>query len=197
MKLLDAVNVILPKLGERPVTALDEPNSSVDVILPVMEVHRQSLLSDGWWFQRQKIRINENQATRQYDLGKNVLAFYPENPSQAAFTPGMLVHPETQNPYDVVGPVDGWSVLDVEFDALPIQAQLYIMYTAGLQILEDSLDKQTMQAWYTGAVSAMDKLTTAEIRTTKPREMLAAQQARRIYGPHNVLEWTGANFRVV
>lgn len=140
MKLLDAINIILPKMGERPVTSLDEPNSSVDVILPLVEIHRQSLLSDGWWFQRQRLTIHENQATRRYDLGINVLAFYPKNPAQAVYSPGILVHPETQSPYDVVGPVEGWSVLDIPYDDLPIQAQLYIMYTAGLQALEDSLD---------------------------------------------------------
>lgn len=197
MKLLDAINIILPKMGERPVTSLDEPNSSVDVVLPLMEIHRQSLLSDGWWFQRQRLVIRENLATRRYDLGKNVLAFYPKNPSQAVYSPGVLVHPDTQSPYDVVGPVEGWSVLDVPFDDLPVHAQLYIMYTAGLQALEDSLDKQNMQAWYTGAVSAMDKLTTAELRTTKPVEMLSTLGARQIVSAPGILEWEGGNFRVV
>lgn len=50
MQELDAVNLILPKLGEHPVTRLDNRHPTVATILPEMENTRKRLLLRGWWF---------------------------------------------------------------------------------------------------------------------------------------------------
>ena len=50
MKLLDAVNLVLPKLGERPVTSLEVKHPTLAVLLPIIEQTQMNTLQRGWWF---------------------------------------------------------------------------------------------------------------------------------------------------
>ena len=50
MKLLDAVNLILPKLGEHRVTSVDNKHPTLAIILPEIENELKKLLARGWWF---------------------------------------------------------------------------------------------------------------------------------------------------
>ena len=48
MKLLDAVNLVLPKLGERPVTSLEVKHPTLAVLLPIIEQTQINTLQRGW-----------------------------------------------------------------------------------------------------------------------------------------------------
>ena len=50
MKLLDAVNTILPYLGEANVTSTTARNTTVQSILQQIETAKRALLATGWWF---------------------------------------------------------------------------------------------------------------------------------------------------
>lgn len=64
MKLLDAVNTVLPYLGEHPVTDLDTAHPTVDLILAAIERQRSSLLAEGWWFNERTLTLPVNTAGR-------------------------------------------------------------------------------------------------------------------------------------
>ena len=50
MNLLQAVNYILPYLGEAPVTSLDIRHPTVAMVLDNINTSRTRLLAKGWWF---------------------------------------------------------------------------------------------------------------------------------------------------
>lgn len=50
MQVLQAVNWILPKLGEHPVTNLNPKHPTLAVILPSLERLSDNVLRRGWWF---------------------------------------------------------------------------------------------------------------------------------------------------
>ena len=57
MKLLDAVNTVLPYLGEHPVTDIDTAHPTVDLIVAAINRHREAFLSEGWWFNEGTVTV--------------------------------------------------------------------------------------------------------------------------------------------
>ena len=60
MKLLDAVNTVLPYMGEHPVTDLDTAHPTVDLIIKAIDRQRQALLAEGWWFNERTLTLPVN-----------------------------------------------------------------------------------------------------------------------------------------
>ena len=68
MKLLDAVNLVLPKLGERPVTSLEVKHPTLAVLLPIIEQTQVNTLQRGWWFNEYEYTAYPN-AQGEIDIG--------------------------------------------------------------------------------------------------------------------------------
>ena len=75
MKKLNAVNTILPYLGEHVVTSLDSRSPTVALILAGLEQHSTSMFAEGYWFNTQETTVQPNSAGIIYTPA-NMLAFY-------------------------------------------------------------------------------------------------------------------------
>ena len=61
MKLLDAVNTVLPFMGEHPVTTVESSrHPTVDLIVAAIDRHRLTMLSEGYWFNEETHKILVN-----------------------------------------------------------------------------------------------------------------------------------------
>lgn len=57
MKLLDAINTVLPYLGEANVTSTTARNTTVQAVLQQIDTAKRTLLGTGWWFNRVKVTL--------------------------------------------------------------------------------------------------------------------------------------------
>jgi hypothetical protein len=126
MELLTAVNGIMPKLGERPVTSLATPHPTLAVILPIIEQKQRDTLKRGWWF-------NEYNYTAQPDvdgiinLGVDTLRFIPDCRGTVA-TRGTRLF-DMVNLTDVfTAGVPGRVTQNLPFDELPESMAQYVFY---------------------------------------------------------------------
>ena len=55
MKLLDAINTVLPYLGEANVTSTTARNPTVQAVIQQIDTAKRSLLGTGWWVHRVQV----------------------------------------------------------------------------------------------------------------------------------------------
>lgn len=165
MRLLDAVNLILPKLGEHEVTRLDVPHPTLAIILPEIENELRSVLGKGWWFNEYKYNAMPNSEGK-IVLGTNVLSFTPTQ--VAAVLRGQeLYNPETLS-FVWTSPVEGVVRELLEFDVIPASAQQYVMYSAlvNAYATDIGLEKE-IQLWQTRAGAAYSDMLAEHLRQRK------------------------------
>lgn len=166
MNLLDAVNLILPKLGEHGVTSLNTKHPTLAVILPEIDNELRILLMKGWWF-------NEFDTTLYPDsegkiaVGADVLTFTPACADVAVQRGLELYNPVTLD-YVFTSPVKGRVRQYVEFDKLPESAAQYV-YFSGLvnAFIADIGLTQEVQAWGSKAGAAWSDLLAEHLRQRK------------------------------
>lgn len=165
MKLLDAVNLVLPKLGEHPVTSLTVKNPTLGVILPEVENSLISLLLKGWWFNRFKYTAPV-QEDSEIVLGDEVLSFIPGT-EPAVLRGGKLYNSETRL-YSWTVPVAGVVTERVPFEELPESAARAVLYNALVTVfVEDIGMAQEVQAWMTLAAQSYSDLLAEHLRHSK------------------------------
>lgn len=146
MELLDAVNLIMPKLGERAVTSVVTKHPTLAVLLPIMEQTRKNALRRGWWFNEFKYTAFPA-PDGTIEIGVSVLSFTPEYPSTAVQRGTYLFNPETMSD-KFQGPVRGVSITDVEFRALPESMATYVLYAAAIEMISTDIGvTQEIQVW--------------------------------------------------
>lgn len=166
MQLLDAVNLILPKLGEHRVTSLDIKHPTLAVILPEVDNELCKLLSRGWWF-------NEFDYTAYPDtekaiaLGTDTISFTPECPDVAVQRGNKLFNPITLS-YEFDKPVKGRVRVYVPFDELPESAAQTVYYS-GLTnaYITDIGLTQEVQTWGSQAAASYSDLLAEHLRQKK------------------------------
>lgn len=165
---LEAVNTILPLMGYLPVVSLDEPNSEVPKVLRLLALNKSLLLAGHrWWFQ--KIHRVVTRHSGVFRLGDNAVGFYADDPIQAVFWNKQLVHPETGNPSDIRGnTVSGWEVFDVEYEAMPHSAQLYVVASTVIMCASSTLSQSDLQVWQMTKDNAMLAMTQNQNDNTQP-----------------------------
>jgi hypothetical protein len=132
MNLLTAVNLILPALGEHPVTRIDVKHPTLAVILPVIDSNLDMTLMRGWWF-------NEFPHTLYQDsefgivLPDDTLAFIPNQGYEGAVRNGRLFNKTTLD-FVWTEAVPGTLQLRLPFEELPESVATYVFYTALVQI---------------------------------------------------------------
>ena len=77
LKLLEAVNNILPYLGENPVTNIDARHPTVALILDNIKQQKLNLLGEGWWFNELRTTLYPSSEGEIY-VPSNTISFYPK-----------------------------------------------------------------------------------------------------------------------
>lgn len=177
LTLLEAINLILPKLGEHRVTRVDIKHPTIAIIVPEIENTLKALLLKGWWF-------NEFEYTGIPDsegfitLGADALTFTP-HPSQAfaALRDGRLYNPKNLD-YTWDASVTGIVKQAVPFDSCPETAQQFVWYSACVDAFATDIGmSQEIQLWTGHAQAAYSDLLAEHIRQRK----YSTRQSRR-YG---------------
>lgn len=171
MQLLDAVNYVLPKLGEHQVTSLDARSPTLRILLQLFESHRQTVLRRGWWFNEGVYTLQPSPA-QEIDVGSNVLSISSTFGSTVARRGNKLFNIATQT-YKFDAPVEVRVVVDLDWELLPSAVQDWVKYSALLdQLVTDQGVTQEVQVW-------------EEARATAERQTLAEHLRARKYSTAN------------
>lgn len=183
MKLLDAVNLVMPKLGERAVTSLSVKHPTLAVLLPIIEQTRKTTLLRGWWFNKYAYTAYPD-TEGAIVLGADTLSFVPDVPDSAVVRGQDLFNPVTlSGVFDA--PVKGTITQDVDFDLLPESAAFYVFYSALVEAFTTDIGvTQELGVWQTKAGQGWSDLLMEHLRQVKPsskqhRAWLKLQRAKR------------------
>lgn len=127
MKLLDAINTILRRIGEAEVTGIDVPYPTVTLARAAIEQVRRALLAEEWYFNKFQWRNLLPDQRGRVEVPTEVLTVYPEDPK---FVHAGKYVRYRETGYHVNEPVLASITLNVPFDELPYTAQLYIALKA-------------------------------------------------------------------
>ena len=165
MKLLDAVNLVLPKLGEHQVTSLTVKHPTLAVILPEVENALKQILLRGWWF-NQFDYTGYPDTDGYIQMGTDTLSFVPHY-TNAAVRDGKLYNTDTLS-YVWTEPVQGALTQYIPFDQLPESAAQFVWQTAlvSLFITDIGLGNE-VQAWQRGADLALKTMLGEHLRNRK------------------------------
>ena len=172
MQLLSAINYILPKLGEHPVTSAQGTSGftkhpTVAVIMPELEQNTNTLLQQGWWFNSFKYTAHPG-PTGEITLSSDVLSFVPDPGQLDAVQRGTeLINPETLlNNWS--GPIKGRITVKVAFDELPeVAANVVLLDTLVTVYVADIGLEQNVQVWMQQAAEARRELLAEHLRHRK------------------------------
>jgi hypothetical protein len=165
MQLLTAVNLILPALGEHPVTSLDIKHPTLAVILPQIEQQRQDFQTNGWWFNTVPARMLPN-SEGQIDVPTGTLEFIPDSGDVASR--GEMFYNIAERSYVFTEALVGDLIQDVPFEQLPESAAQYVLYSSlVLAYATDIGLEQTVQLWSAKANEALARVERAHLRNRK------------------------------
>ena len=166
MQLLDAVNLVLQKLGERPVTSLDVKHPTLAVILPIFEQTKMNTLQLGWWFNVFDYTAYPN-VYGEIDIGADCLSFAPDLDGEAIVRGQRLYNPKTLT-FVFSEPVRGRVVQNVVFEELPESAATYVLYAALIEACATDLGvSQELAVWQGLAARAWSNLIAEHLRQRK------------------------------
>lgn len=132
MELLTAVNLILPAMGEHPVTRIDIKHPTLAVILPVIQSNIDKELMRGWWFNEYKHKLFPS-SEREIGLPDDTLSFIPEEGKEGSVRNKRLFNGKTLD-FKWDGPVEGILQLRLPFNELPESFATFVFYKALVQI---------------------------------------------------------------
>lgn len=145
MELIDAVNLILPKLGEHPVTTLDSKHPTLAVIIPQIELELDNIVQPGWWF-------NTTRTTLYPDLNGDIyiptdtLDFLADD--RVTAIRGTQLMDMTNDTPKFSAPVKGERTLRLSFNMLPESAAKAVLYKACVSAYVTDIGMgQDVQAW--------------------------------------------------
>lgn len=166
MRLIDAVNMILPKLGEHAVTSLDVRHPTIAVILPEVENELRKLLACGWWFNEFNYTVypdSEGGAV----LGTDCIAFTAKCAGEAVQRGMRLYNPITLS-YTFSAPIEGRVRQYVDFEEIPEHAAQFVFYSALVNAYTSDIGlTQELQVWQTHAAKAYSDLVAENLRQRK------------------------------
>lgn len=166
MELLTAVNLVLPKLGERPVTSLAVRHPTLAILLPIIAQTQKTLLLRGWWFNEFDHKAFPG-TDGEIAMGTDVLSFVPKLPNQAVLRALRLYNPETLS-YVFTDPVEGRVRVTMDFDELPESAANNVFYAALVEAFTTDLGvTQELGVWQSLAASSYSDLLAEHLRQKK------------------------------
>ena len=144
MNQLDAVNLILPALGEHPVTSLDVAHPTLAILLPIMEQKRRELLGKGWWFNSFKYTVSPN-VEGEIPVPVDTIEFITDN--GAIVRGGLLFNPATYSSV-FTSDVTGNLITDVPYDECPDSIQGVILYSALVQTYATDIGLESVLSYW-------------------------------------------------
>lgn len=168
MQLLKAVNAILPKLGERPVTSLESRNPTLGVILPQIDMEIDRVLMAGWWFNTYfNVDLFPN-SEGQIDVPEDTLSFVTNATSTPAAQRGELFYNPDTRSYTFPGKITGTLRQRMTFEELPETAAQYVLYSALVTIYTTDIGlEQIVQQWMAYAHSGLAAMEQEHLRQRK------------------------------
>lgn len=168
MKLLDAINAILPMLGESPVTTVDARHPTVALITSAINIARQELLAEGWWF-NEEVRILYVDPEGNIPTPNSILALYSLSSASLEPRGGFVYDLSTGSSLHPIGnSYQCRLVVDLPFEHLPHYAALYVQYIAGATVYtQDFGIEKVVATLNSSAQSAYNMLEQEELRKRK------------------------------
>lgn len=178
MQLLDAVNYVLPKLGEHQVTSLDARSPTLRILLQLFQYHRQVILRRGWWFNEGVHTMQLNQYS-EIEIGEDILSVSSTYGNTVARRGNKLFNIDTQT-YKFSAPVQVRTLTDLDWDLLPSAVQDWVKHAVLLdQLVTDQGVTQELQVWEEARATA-ERQTLAEHLRARKYSTMGSRRAQRI-----------------
>lgn len=156
MQKLKAINAILPKLGEHPVTSIDSRNPTLGVILPQIDLEIDQVLMSGWWFNTFDVELFPN-SEGEIAVPDDTLSFI-SNPGEPELVQrGDRFYNMATRTYEfpVGRGIHGKLRQRMDFEELPESVAQYVLYSALVTIyITDIGLEQVVQQWASYATQA-------------------------------------------
>ena len=176
---LDAVNLMLGDIGDRPVNSLSGSNRlDVQRAVDTLETIVRDVLEDGWWFNREVVRLTVDGSGR-YNIPDTVVVSEilkggPTDTGQYGYAPTLVVRDsklyDTSNETDVFVGADAVFLRCLrllEFSQLPSTARSYAYAAASVRNQSRALGARSVdQDLRAQAISSMARLKQEEMDNT-------------------------------
>lgn len=167
MQLLTAVNSILPKLGEHPVTSLESKNPTLGVILPEIDAEIGMLLKPGWWFNTFRVDLYPN-SEQEIDVPLDTLSFIADAQYPMVIQRGEKFYNGDTRSYKFTGKVSGVLRQRMGFEELPESAAEFVLYSSLVTIYATDIGlEQTVDLWRQYAQQAQANMEQEHLRQVK------------------------------
>lgn len=158
MDMLLAVNRILPKLGEHPVTTLTGRHSTVALIVAEVATQVDSICQAGWWFNEFNTTVALS-PEGELVLPTDTLAFLPDDMQYNAVQRGGKLFNADTLTYLWTVPLAGKIKLRIPFEELPESAAQYAWYSALCAVYVTDIGlAQDYQVWTQAAAAAGNQM---------------------------------------
>lgn len=180
MLLIDAVNHVLPKLGEHPVTSTHTKHPSLAIILPIFDETRRECLSKGWWFNEFDYTLYPD-AEGTIELPSQTLSFTPAPwPKITCAVRGSRLFNGDTLEYTWSGPIHGRIRIDVPFEELPETVANFIKWEVTVQAYQTDIGQTTdVDAWKLMSAQAGNAMLAEHLRQRR-HNTRNTSQARRV-----------------
>lgn len=162
---LYAINMILPALGEKPVTSLESRNPTVQIALNALDVAVREMLSRGWFFNRFRVKLYPD-PDGTIVLPEGCIGWYEHTRHGSVQKGDKLFNTKTlSDKFPNVPYVEGTVRLSRTFEELPSQFQFYTVYKARDKAYKDDLGMdEVVQEWRMELARAEAAMMVEEVR---------------------------------
>lgn len=164
MQEIDAVNMILPKLGERPVTSITVPHPTVAIILPILSRVKKETNMMGFWYNSYDWEFTPGLAGK-ISVGTDVLRLTIYDNEDIITKRGQYLYNLSKQTDVFEEPVKAWVISDLDLEDMPETAS---HYTALQTLVETSATdigvNDDLEAWRMMAASAFRELSAEHTR---------------------------------
>lgn len=137
---LEAVNLVLPALGEDLITSVADPSSSSALILQHLKFYTSQVLQRAWWFNVTRISLQTSVATGRGEIlttGWGLQDFIPDD-QRYMLQGDRLINRQTAEPWFNAGEkITGWGIRVLDFEALPEIVQQFVVAQTTLHVVTD------------------------------------------------------------
>lgn len=157
MLLLDAINEVLPKLGEHPVTSTESKSPTLAVVIPQINMTSRNLLTRGWWFNTFEITLYPD-SEGYIDVPLGTLKWIPE-PGVSCIARGERFYNGVAQSFKFTVPIKGVVTQSVPFEELPESVAQAVLYGSLVIIYATDIGlEEVVRVWQGLASTAMAQM---------------------------------------
>jgi hypothetical protein len=166
MLLLDAINYMLPKLGEHEVTTVDARHPTLAIILPEIEDQLRIVLNKGWWFNEYDLTLYPD-SEQELNIGIDTISLVPYGEVVAVQRGRRMYNSETRS-YKFTEPLDVRVKEYIPFEEVPENAAIWVRNEALCSVyIADIGMTADVQTWQVKAAVAQSDLLAEHLRNKK------------------------------